>query len=454
MATRYPDELAMSARTLTGFSKNLVKLTTQTQLDAEPNSYIQIKLPENQLVNMKSLSIHADLMGFAAANTNCVLPRDSSSYFDQVFWEINGVLIDGSCTAYNHLAKLHNDFIGENRRSGRSVLNLSRDIPTKDGAAPGASNTGPLARLGYGVSNPTATVGVPVGTNPAANSDARDTSNWNAFPIALNHLLGFGSCGKVLDTSILGEIKLILKTAPSTIVMGNSNASPGVDTSTYALKNIRAYVEVLDIQDGTYYRSIQEVLQNGNITIPFKKFYSVYAPAVQGTTSIRSSIATQSLDAVYLAFLRNPAEGAASYRAPPVVANGVAPAFDRVSANIRDVQFDVSGCLYPQFAVTPQDAYYVLQNTLGLTSDNMTGASAELNHLTWLNDLAVWSFRFNYGPGVDTPKSGIDSRGVSLSVVANVNTSGAITPGHMPLLLLESTAWLNVSQYRAISLVN
>lgn len=443
MAQRYPDELAHSAKTLSGFSKNLVKLSTQTLLDANPNDFIVIKICENQLVRMNSLSIHFDLVGYAATNDHCVLPRETNSYFDQVFWECNGVLLDGSCTAYNHLAKIHTDFLGENRRSARSVLNLGRDYVNRDGTSTvAATDARPFARIGYSAASPTATVGVPIGTTPTIVSDPRSSSQ-NAHACALNNFIGFGGLNKIIDTSILGELKLILKVAPSTIAMGDT-------THSFQLKNIRAYVEVMDVQDNTYYRSIQEVLQNGALTIPFKKYYSVFSPEQTGSGSIRASISTQSLDAVYVMFLKKTSDS--DYRDNPTTANQVAPAFKRLSTNISNLQMDVSSCLYPQFAVSVQDAYYLLQNTLGLTANNTTGSLAELSPVTWVNDLCLWSNRFNFAPGVDAPKSGIDSRGVSLSVVANVNATGSV--GGMPLMLLETTAWLNIGAFRAISITN
>jgi hypothetical protein len=125
----YPDELTFGAKAISGFSKNTVKLSTQTLLDATPGDQIIFELPSNQLVDLRTFSIHFDLVGLATTSKHCVLPRDTNSFIDSVVVEINGTVVDGSCTGYAHMAKIFTDFTFENRKTGRSVLNLTRDYP-------------------------------------------------------------------------------------------------------------------------------------------------------------------------------------------------------------------------------------------------------------------------------------------------------------------------------------
>jgi hypothetical protein len=157
---------------------------------------------------------------------------------------------------------------------------------------------------------------------------------------------------------------VIIKLMPSTIVMGDANNS-------YIIRNLRAYCDVLDVADGSYYKMVNSVLDQGVLSLPFKKFYSFYFPRLDSSGALRASIASQSLDAAYLVFLTPTSD--AAYRTAPTTANSVAPAFKRnvgtLAAGLQNVQWDVSSCLYPQFSVTPTDAYYLLQNTMGLIPD-------------------------------------------------------------------------------------
>jgi hypothetical protein len=435
----YPDELTFGAKSLSGFSKNTVKLSTQTLLDALPGDQIIFELPSNQLVDLRTFAVHYDLVGtVTTANKHCVLPRDTNSYIDSVTVEVNGSVIDGSCSGYAHLAKIFTDFAAEHKETARSVLNLTRDWP-----ADGSAGASALARIGYSAATTTGLAGQASGAVAIVN-DPRGTQN--AYAAAWNNFQGFLGCGKIIDTSICGTIKVIIKTMPGTIVSGDTSAS-------YVLKNLRAYVDVLDVADGTYYKMVNSVLEQGTISIPFKKFYSFYFPELTSSGALRASIATQSLDAAYLIFLTKYSDTA--YKTTyPTTANATAPAFKRNTggaAGLTNVQFDVSSCLYPQFTVTPFDAYYLLQKTMGTLYADGTSSLNELTIRTWVDDFFVAAYRWNYGPGVDVPRSGIDSRGISLPISCNINAGGAVG---MPLMFAESTATMTIGKYRSVSIVN
>jgi hypothetical protein len=251
---------------------------------------------------------------------------------------------------------------------------------------------------------------------------------------------------QIIDTSICGTIKVVIKTMPSTIVAGDVTAS-------YVLKNLRAYVDVLDVADGTYYKMVNSVLEQGQISIPFKKYYSFYFPELTASGALRASIATQSLDAAYCLFLTKYSD-AAFKTAYPTTANAVATAFRRITGGatgLLNYQFDVSSCLYPQFTVTPYDGYYMLQKTLGTMFADGTSSINELTLRTWLDDYFVATYRWNYSPGLNSPRTGIDARGISIPITCNINAGGAVG---MPLMFAETTATMNIGKYRSVSIVN
>jgi hypothetical protein len=435
----YPDELTFGAKAISGFSKNTVKLSTQTLLDAQPGDQIIFELPSNQLVDLRTFIVDFDLVGtVTTANKHCVLPKDTNSFIDSVTVEVNGSVIDGSCNGYAHLARIFTDFTAEHKETARSVLNLTRDYP-----ADGSAGASALARIGYTNGTPTGLAGQASGAI-AVVTDPRLTQN--AYAAAWNNFHGFLGCGKIIDTSICGTIKVVIKTMPSTIVAGDVTAS-------YVLKNLRAYVDVLDVADGTYYKMVNSVLEQGQISIPFKKYYSFYFPELTASGALRASIATQSLDAAYCLFLTKYSD-AAFKTTYPTAANAVATAFRRITGGatgLLNYQFDVSSCLYPQFTVTPYDGYYMLQKTLGTMFADGTSSINELTLRTWLDDYFVATYRWNYSPGLNSPRTGIDARGISIPITCNINAGGAVG---MPLMFAETTATMNIGKYRSVSIVN
>jgi hypothetical protein len=186
----YPDELTFGAKAISGFSKNTVKLSTQTLLDAQPGDQIIFELPSNQLVDLRTFIVDFDLVGtVTTANKHCVLPKDTNSFIDSVTVEVNGSVIDGSCNGYAHLARIFTDFTAEHKETARSVLNLTRDYP-----ADGSAGASPLARIGYTNGTPTGLAGQASGAI-AVVTDPRLTQN--AYAGAWNNFHGFLGCGKL-----------------------------------------------------------------------------------------------------------------------------------------------------------------------------------------------------------------------------------------------------------------
>jgi len=446
---RFPDNLNYVAQSLAGWSVNNVKLTPSTLTTANAQDVTILTIPENSLVDLNTFSIAGDLVGFTSGSghsNHCVFPRNIESMIDLVTVEINGQTVDGSLIGYNHWAKVRSDFVGQNAKTARSVLGMAKDY-NKDGAAfstaTGAdTTTSTLARVGYtsGATN-TNTIGV-TGTTATAISDPRSSSQ-NAHPFAITNWHGFLGNGHIIDTSILGTVRVLIRWVSNNAVMGAG--------SSYQIQNLRAYVNVCDVSDGLYYNSLQQILANGVLTLPFKRYVSFGGPAVQGSSAVRFSISTQSLDAVYAMLLP-----ATTDKTPATTANAVAPYFKRSTGTLTNgvafAQFDVNSCSYPQYQVTPMDAWYLLQNTLGVTSSDMLGAVDQLNPSTWVNDLCLWSFRFNHSPGVSAPKSGLDSRGLSLSAVCNFTCNGS-GPNALPFIVCESSAYLQIGAYRSLSVV-
>lgn len=437
----YPENLSFFSQKLASWSQNTVKVVPQTLPYADPQDCIIFTIPDNTLCDLSSLAICGSIMGIRGTGPNdqCVLPRHIDSVIDMISVEINGTSIDSSLLGYNHLSRIKHDFLEGNRKTQKSVLGLSSDYL-------GSDNARPLARIGrtnastnnFGVANNALTT--------TAKDDVNDLANMNAFPFCISDFQGFLGCQKIVDTSLLGSIRLIIRLAPSTITMGTS-------ASSYRLLNLRMYLNVCDLSDNLYYSSLQSRLEQAPLVIPFKRYLSFSGPAVVGSTSVRFSCSTQSLDAVYCMLLPVTVSRGALQAAVTVEnASGdvAAPYFKRLSANVSTHQLDANSVLYPTFTCSVNDCWYLLQNTLGTQTDDLTGAAQNINMLTWASDYSLFSYRFSHSPGLNW-MSGLDSRGLALNLSWNLVTTG--DTGGQPFIIAETTANLLVGKFRSLSLI-
>lgn len=107
--------------------------------------------------------------------------------------------------------------------------------------------------------------------------------------------------------------------------------------------------------------------------------------------------------------------------------------------------------------------YYLLQEALGLTTNELAGGIVSTNNsaqglspVTWITDYGLFAIRLNAQADFNAPqwRSGVDGRGLSLQFAVNVVASGSISPGYTPLVFAETSALLNVGQFRALSVIS
>lgn len=440
MAAQYPSNLQYFNSRLAGWSQNTVKVVPGTLQTADPLDVSIFTLPECSLVDLGSLAICGAVAGIRNGTTgSAVLPRGIESFVDSITVELNGTTIDGSCLNYNQLAKMFTDFKRGNAQPTRTVLQLAQDNA--------AQATGNLARIGWYNSAQSAATGHP--TAPASvSSDLAGTID--AYPFALNNFLNFLGCGKIIDTSILGTVRIMIRWAPSAIV---TKPAAIADLPTYKLYDLKMYCNVCDVSDGIYYSSLQARLQSQPLVIPFKRWLSFSGPTVTGSSAIRFSVSTQSLDAVYGMLLPPTASRDALATAPAAgaAAIGTDTYFQRRCTNVTSMNWDINSSIYPTFACNTSDSFYLLCNTFGIQSNDVHESSALLDIFKWKNELSVFSYRFNHSPDLNGPLSGLNSQGLQLNGVWNIVASGS--PNSQPLIFAETTAHLLVGSYRSITLV-
>lgn len=480
-----PEALTFAMSKLPGWSVNTYRMLPQALTSATPDSYTQWTLPENQLVDLRTFAPFADIVGIRGPTTaagvldagfvnQAVLPQWTDSLIDQIIVSVNGAQIDASCIGYNHVKRFFNQYTKGNRQSADGVLGLG--LPIGPAASTSLVNVGSTAAPLVGLSSSTA-VRAGVTATDAASINSPNVDFWantisgnntlQGFRIMFSDFIGFLGCKKVIDTSLIGRIDIIIKWAPKNVVLFDSASNSATADATYRLYNLHAFVNVCDM-DPMYYNAMAASLAVSPLQINYKRF--ITSPgSITGSGSVRFSVATQSLDAVYAWLLRpTPSRLASAAGAAGVLRADASggyysqnnhPFFQHLSADagtggyIQSSQLSVNSTLYPQFALGLEQLYYQLLNTFRYLDEKRAAGLNNLNLVTWMFDHTTMSHRFSFGNHEDlTTLSGMDTRGLQTSASWNIVTQGGALNANT-LIVLETTATLNVGQFRAVDVV-
>lgn len=469
-----PDSLTFLYQSIPGWSKNTYRMVPQSLTTALPGTFTTFYLPENQLVDLKSLAIFADLIGIrgntnqtapppvTAGRTNqCVVPLWSSSLIDQVIIQINGSQVDASCLNYNRLAYFLHDFQDGTRVSMNSVNNLSSVLdPT---SVIGTPNPPMVGQEFTGTS-----IRGLLESAPANSEIMLDSTAVNAWPVCFNNFRGtFLDMGKVIDTSLLGKVEVIIRWATGDVLMSEALSSPtpaqpSINNLRYELQNLRGLISVCDI-DPLYYQAMSARLESGPITMNYKRHISFQSGVIGGSGSVRWSVSSQSLDAIY-AWGVYP-KGANSTYAPN--GNDPLPGFYfRRSASdiglpssgegfITTTQVSVNSTLYPMFAATVAEQFYLVCDAFDLFDSMVSKNSVrpDMSLANWYFNFYAFAYRWSHCSSLEF-KSGIDTRGLQINGQVNYVINGSQGPyNQQSLIFIECTASLQVGAFRSVSVV-
>jgi hypothetical protein len=99
----FPKNLAYNVKTLSGFSKTVVKLTSFPNTEVETGNTFKVRLPPNTLVDLRTLSLFYEGTCTSTGGDGFLhFPRLSSSIIDTLNIYVNGTLIE-NIQDYGHL---------------------------------------------------------------------------------------------------------------------------------------------------------------------------------------------------------------------------------------------------------------------------------------------------------------------------------------------------------------
>lgn len=417
----YPKSMQFAVSRLAGYSKNGVKLRPMSQSTAVAGDVIVFELPTNTIVDLRSLSILTvgSTSGATGAGNAVRFPKHVESLIDSIQVEINGTIVDSGFLQYYQLNKIYMDyFTGVDKNNTLRSLMQNGDL-TITGAVSGSTVV-----------------------------DGLDTN----INLCFNSFLGFLSAKcPVIDTSILGQVRVLFRLAPNSVLLTKGTATPAYQLGSSTVP-ICATIDVISVNDGMYYDMIQQRLAEAPIEVMFDKYYVFTNGLSSGGQATRWAVSTQSLDWVVGTLFTN------NSKTTPNAINTTtltSDHFTRSGANITDSVFFFNNIQYPNFTPRNDDGTILcetLQN-LNVLADLVGGGDTALRtYSNWQNHFWAHVYRFNH-----IPDAGDDNR-----LISGLNTLGANAQGVWqttgsatnvwPTLFVKTTATLAIGAGRMLEL--
>jgi len=511
MSNFYPTQLRSFVNKLHGFGQSTVKLSPLSgTLNAGPRQTIVVSLPPNTLILPESFTMWArattsgalqapppSLPGSAAVGTQIAvtpvvqLPNNAESLITSVAITANGQSIDaGPGGLYNQLFNLLADVQLGGKKNERAIAQLGADLPAQTWGNP-AVNPSPTVTPSSTQFNNNLEVPTIYTTNTATTNPGTFDMN-NAQVIAISNWLGFLSSTEVIDTDLLGDVRVSI-TLADTNVLVIDNYSTDYKTINYALNNIFFTVNTISLSP-EWYQAQAVFLEKGGVlqrkcslwwafqgsvvqgikqplapvAVPTAATGMYTEPTVPGgipTQTVNFSLASQSVDLLIGTMITVPDNThpwLARYEMTPAGRDfsfrsvGRGAAFKRPGYHLSSYQFSVNNVTIPNFRVDMNDAWQHSQIAMGLSNELIQGTNPVITHMDkWTQ--AYWFCACSLAalaPADVRLISGYESRG------SNANFSWDITGANgnnfyscRPTVFAKTSSTLRIARNRMLEMV-
>jgi hypothetical protein len=271
-----PDSVMYATYEMKEVSRNRFRLETVSSDSAGANRIVTFNLPEQAMLDMKSLRFFFDVAcsgssaeGGAGDVVYGKLPQNASSLLGRVEVYINGVQVQQGSSEYNTIAQ---------------ALRLGQSNIDKDSSTDRALNHSYI-------------------TDDNANDDETICINeWRGF-------LGEAST-RYINTGLLGQIQVRLTFAGNHVLVPKQhNVALGVNLSadakknaalmTYSVSNMYFTVDSVSL-DPMYNDGLRKRLEAGGLQLNYKEYYSFQLDGINSTgSSTRFSLSSKCIDRLY-----------------------------------------------------------------------------------------------------------------------------------------------------------
>ena len=473
---------------LQGVSTNTFRLESQNKLTAAANDIITFDLPSNAILNLRSFKVWCNAttqLGSATAGARLPPVAD---LIERVEVSVGGIVLAQGTNFVNVLREakksLQVDYCDSVTGHPEYVRNVSY-VDTLGSVIPPAAATVITGTLNEGY-------------QPTTNEPYFCIDEWEGF-------LGTAD-PKLLDTSLMPDIRVRLYMASNNVLTSSQSADIGNAAATaaptpagfcgnnvvnaianagsgggaYQLTGIHATIEAIGLADQSYDKMLSaQMSAQGFLEIPYKSYQSFNDTH---TGSSRFSVSTQSLDRVWLAWrnvdynaqyapvaigghklqggFTSPTAGAATLLDQGVPQYDVGGVLETNSEKYKSVYFNfneplpgmklqlqLNGAYMPQFSAYVEELYGMSRNSL---PDSYNATKMTLDQ--YKKNYCVQCFRLNM-PDSEYSRliSGLDTRAVNLQGI--VRTEGGAINANL-MIFTESTETMRVGPGRSIEIIS
>jgi len=271
-----PESVMYATSEMKEVSRNRFRLETVSADTASPGRIITFNLPENAMLDMKSLRFFFDVActgssanGAAGDEVFGKLPQNASSLISRIEVYINGVQVQAGASEYNTIAQA--------LRLGKS--NIDKDNSTE-------------RALSHSY----------ITADDANDDETVCVSEWCGF-------LGEAST-RYLNTGLLGQIQIRLTLAGAFVLVPKQNGvAYGVNLSAdaklnaalmnYSVTNMYFTVDSVSL-DPMYNAMLRKRLEAGGLELNYKEYYSFQLDGITASaSSTRFSLSSGCIDKIY-----------------------------------------------------------------------------------------------------------------------------------------------------------
>ena len=283
----FPKNLAYNVKTLSGFSKTIVKMTPTPNSAVSAGQTLRVRLPSNALLDLRTLTMYYEgtcTNTGGTGNGYLRFPRLSSSIIDTLNIYINGTLIE-NITEYGHLYScLYDLSCAGDQTAKRFLENSDPSILVDNGSTDITCPTFKATAFGA------------AGGGKAAHATAQ--------PFYINNWLGFigSSSTNVIDSNDCGVIELEIRLKPTEILWATNGDAAGtvanLSNPNYSIDNVVFTIQKIVFNDPLYYNMKASKLLGDGLTIGYNTYIcSKSSSQAKGTSmNIQANINTTSLD--------------------------------------------------------------------------------------------------------------------------------------------------------------
>ena len=406
-----PESVMYATSEVREVARNKFKLETVSSDTAGPNRIITFNLPENSMIDMKSLKFFADIAceGSSSAGTPATdevfgkLPGHVSSMVARVEVYINGVQVQQGASEYNTIAQ---------------ALRLGCSNIDKDNSIDRA--------LGHSY----------ITDNDANDNETICLSEWCGF---LNEL-----STRYLNTGLLGQIQIRLTWAGNHVLvpkqvgiplgqdLTTADAVPNATAIKFSVSNMYFTADTITL-DPMYNAMLRKRLESGGLELNYKEYYSFQLDGITGgagatSASTRFSLSSGCINRLYAVYrdMSYTSVGKPSHLYPN--AAGVAAyqsnalRFRSYSGDTKLVgnarwQYSVNNVKYPQYQASWMDGLadvgYAQDKVSHYSNGHLITSKESYNDGKFVFPLLL---ELPTGRGVSV-QSGYNSRGINTQMV-------------------------------------